>query len=141
MLSLVREFLGEDRQWWRENETIDDRIELAFDFCRFWLSHNLPTLIGAIDRIAREVLARNRLDLCNYGPYAARIESGFTWPFLLAIEEYGLPAEVTRLFLSHRSLPDSLDEMIATLRQVDEANFPHLHPFEVELLGRFQQSL
>ncbi len=141
MFSIVQAFTGSDREWWRPNETVDDRIELAFDFCRFWLSHNLPTLIGVVDRIAREVLVRNGFEPCNYQPYAARVESGFTWPFLLAVEEYGLPAEVTRRLLSQKSRPETFDAMLAALKEIDVAADPHLHPFEVELLARFKASL
>lgn len=141
MRLLVQEFLGTDKQFWRENQTVDDRIELAFDFCRFWLSHNLPSLIAAVDRITREVLARNGLEPCNYGPYAARVESGFTWPFLLAIEEYGLPAEISRLLLPENYLPETLDDMLATLRSTDQSDYPQLHPFAAELFNRFKSSL
>jgi hypothetical protein len=142
MKMLIREFIGEDERWWRANETVDDRIELAFDFARFWLNHHLPSLIAALDRIVREVQTRRKIEPCNFAPYAARVESGFMRPLLLSLEEYGLPAELAqRLLGPSTQADDSLDALLALLGQVSIDDHPDLHPFEQDLVRRFQNSV
>lgn len=141
MKLLIQEFVGDDRRWWRENDTIDDRIELAFDFSRFWLSHNLPALIVAVDRIVREVQLRRGIDPCNYAPYARRVESGFMRPLLLSLEEYGVPAEISLRLLPPSRDDESLDDVLNQLKNVAADHNPNLHPFEVELIRRFQSSV
>ncbi|MBJ7340631.1 DEAD/DEAH box helicase [Mycolicibacterium sp.] len=139
---LIQEFAGGDREFWRANETLDDRIELAFDFSRFWLSHNLPALIIAVDRITREIQLRRGLDPCNFAPYAGRVESGFMRPLLLSLEEYGVPAEVSlRVLPPQSNHEESLDTVLETLAEVSVSDHPDLHPFEVDLIRRFQSSV
>lgn len=141
MKLIIQEFSGGDREYWRKNDSVDDRIELAFDFYRYWLGHNLPMLIGALDRIVGAVQRVRGIAPCNYGAYAARVESGFTWPLLLAAEEYGLPAEVCRSVLSQSPSNQSLDGLLQSLSEVAVNDHLGLHPFEVELLQRFQKSI
>ncbi|AXK75864.1 MULTISPECIES: DEAD/DEAH box helicase [Mycobacteriaceae] len=138
---LIQEFVGSDEKWWRTNETLDDRIELAFAFTRFWLTHHLPTLISALDRIVGEIQVRRGLDRCNYTAYISRVESAFLPPYYLALEEYGMPAELlSRVFNSEGNPDETLDSLLAAVKTFAPTD-ENLHSFEIDLIRRFQTSV
>ena len=100
------------------DETHDDKVDKAFDFMRFWIDHNLPMLVRAVDRIADEVFTRRGITPGKYGAFASRMEDGFQPHLLLTLEEYGIPVQISKKLMrwlsGYRSLDELLDQ-IATL--------------------------
>lgn len=99
-------------------EELDEKVEDAFDFVRFWIDHNLPALIRALDRVAKEILPRRSLEPGNFEAYAARMEAGFLNPLLLTAEEYGIPTQVSRKLVPAMSRCDNLDQLVAGFKSL-----------------------
>ncbi|WP_394769453.1 DEAD/DEAH box helicase [Lacisediminihabitans sp.] len=140
-IKAVIDIFTENPDRWGAGESADDRIETAFDFLRFWVDHNLPALLRALDGIVKEVLPRRGMAPGNFLGYAARVESGFLPPMLMSLEEFGIPVQVSRK-LSYR-LPryDTLDELIANLKNMDPDLLTRLDRFEEGLVIRALQTM
>ena len=121
--------------------TVDDRIEAAFDFVRYWLDHNFPASLRALGVISGAVLSERGLNAGSFDGFAARVESMFSAPHLATIEEYGLPLEVTRQLLRNVGGARTLDEMLSAIASVATRNVSSLSVFERSLLDDFVASL
>lgn len=118
------------------DDQYDTLVESTFDFLRFWIDHNLPSRLRALDLIAKEVLPRRGIQAGNYEPFAAQCANGFRPPLVLVTEEFGIPAQVTTKLLRHIGTPENLDELLWRLRELDLTKVPQLSPFEIALLDR-----
>lgn len=100
-----------------QDSSVDEKIESAFDFVRYWLDHNFPTALRALDVVASEVLEERGLESGSFDGFASRVESMFSAPHLTTLEEYGLPLEISRQLVrglgSSRSLDEMLDAVVA----------------------------
>jgi hypothetical protein len=126
---------------WSGTSTVDDRIEAAFDFLRFWIDHTLPNLLRVVDRIAKEVLEARGLSTGSFVSYAARVEAGFLPPMLATVEEFGIPTEITQKLVKSFPRYDSLDELVSLLKDVSPSAMTQLTSFEVDLVERAIKSL
>lgn len=131
----------EGPEHWATGESVDDRIELAFDFMRFWIDHNLPVLLRTVDRIAKEVLPKRGIEAGDFTSFAARVEAGFLPPMLMTLEEFGIPAQVSRKLTRWLPRYDSLDELILHLKDLDPRAIRTLSPFERGLVTRAIESM
>ncbi|MEW1820881.1 DEAD/DEAH box helicase [Arthrobacter sp. NPDC080031] len=112
----------------------DRKIEEAFDFIRFWIDHNLPALIRAVDRIVKEVFPQRGIIPGNYEAYVSRMEQGFQTPLHLTAEEYGIPSQITRKLMTGMTVPKDLDELLNRLRNLNSRQENRLNDFERQLL-------
>ncbi|WP_273652244.1 DEAD/DEAH box helicase [Cellulomonas fimi] len=135
MRDVIADFT-KDPNWWRAGEDLDDRIELAFDFVRFWVDHNFPQLVRAVDRIAADVLQSRGMTPGSFEAYAARVEANFAQPLFASVEEFGLPIEVTRKLAAKLRSADTLDDLLGRIRMVASQSLPELSPFERSLVAR-----
>lgn len=114
----------------------DTAIEDSFDFMRFWIDHNLPSLIRAVDRIANEVLSKRGMPPGSFGAFAARMEAGFHPPLLMVAEEYGIPVQVSKKMLRYSRVSETLDSLMLGFRRLDLHRVSGLSTFERELVGK-----
>jgi hypothetical protein len=114
-------------------DSADQAIEAVLDFLRYWAQFHFPRLLRAVDAIQREILGRHSFATGDYGLYAARVESLFTDPALIALEEYGVPLP---LAMRLRRLLEAGGQLDATLRKLHNLDIGsvRLHPFEEDLL-------
>ncbi|WP_400159292.1 DEAD/DEAH box helicase [Arthrobacter sp. BPSS-3] len=113
-------------------ETHDDKVDKAFDFIRFWIDHNLPMLIRAVDRIADEVFTRRGITPGKYGGYASRMEDGFQPHLLLTLEEYGIPVQISKKLTRWISGYRTLDELLERIARLPNEALSGLDYFEQE---------
>lgn len=125
-------FVGDD---YNKNETTDDKIEKCFDFLRYWIDHNLPQMIRAVDTIAHEVILRRGFQPGAYGSFVARLEDGFQPHLFMTLEEYGVPVQISRKLRRHIPNYDSLDDLLGWFRQLDVSKNAGLTEFERETLA------
>jgi hypothetical protein len=115
----------------------DEATEDVLFFLRNWLGHLMPSLLGVLDRIQRDVFASIGLPAGNYSFYAGQVESLFLPSFFSALEEYGLPIQVAVKLQSFGLSGGSLDDVLLSLRRL--ASAPGLanvlHPYESEMLN------
>ena len=65
-----------------QSPSVDEKIEAAFDFVRYWLDHNFPTALRALDVVVSEILEERGLESGSFDGFSARVESMFSAPHL-----------------------------------------------------------
>lgn len=111
-------------------ESPDEAVERVLQFDRTWASFEVPRLFTALDAIQKHVLSERRLPTGNYKSYINRVENLFRRPFYIALEEYGLPLQLTdRMNLK---TAQSIDEALGQIADYPSGRL--MHPFERELL-------
>jgi hypothetical protein len=118
----------------------DKAVQQVLDFLRLWANFHFPQLLRALDRIQKDVFRRLRMPSGDYGFYASRVESFFTDPALVALEEYGIPLEVAKKLSRYLTPFQGLDEVLEKLRALvlEKTN---LSSFEKNLVKDAQDTL
>lgn len=130
----VRAFLSTVTERAEGDDAYDSKVEDAYNFLRFWIDHNLPARLRALDSIAKEILPARGIKPGNYEAFAARMEAGFQAPMLLTAEEFGIPSQVTKKLLRRVPRADTLDSLIWGLRNLDLSTIPEVTTYERDLL-------
>lgn len=118
----------------------DEIIEDTFDFQRTWAGHNFPRYLMTLSRIQEEVFTGLGLKAGDYSSFAHQVENCFAPAGLAAMEEYGIPLQIS-LKMSTQAPPEdsgSLDSVLAWLRKIDVENL-NLSPFEKEIVSDAQR--
>jgi hypothetical protein len=123
------------------SESADDAVQNVLDFLRLWANFNFPRLLRALDRIQRDVFTRHRLGAGNYEVYAARVESYFLDPALVALDEYGVPLQLARRLGTVLGAHGDLDQVLSALRNLRVEQLRGISNFERDLLTEAQRYL
>jgi hypothetical protein len=120
----------------------DDAVESVLAFIRGWASFNYPKYLIALNELANHVLLSRGLRPCNYIPFAATIEHLFQPSSFSALEEYGLPTEISEKLLNGKlfNKDDRLDVVVYNLRNRDLGNFAD-GVFEKRVIEDFQKGI
>lgn len=116
--------------------TVDEAVERVLEFERTWATFELPRVLRAFSDIRRHVLGGSG----DYSFFAGQLENLFRPPFQVALEEFGVPLQVSdKLTRTLRGM-DSIDEALAAVKalRVDSLD---LDPFEQELVKECQFAL
>lgn len=127
----------------KQGTPIDDVVLSVLTFQRNGLLFGFPRYLRVVDDIQRVVLPRRGFPHGDYRLFAAAAESGFLPNPLAALDEYGLPLEVSRKLsavLVPRNADDSLDAVVGRLRSLS-TDQPALEAFEIELLREAKADL
>lgn len=124
------------------NTSPDDAVENVLSFLRGWASFNYPKYLIALDELTNHVLLSRGLRPCNYIPFAATIEHLFQPSSFSALEEYGLPTEISEKLLNGRlfSKDDGLDVVVNNLRNKEIIGFAN-GVFEQRVIEDFQKGI
>jgi hypothetical protein len=93
-------------------------------------------LLRAFSDIRREVIG-------GYGDYTYfinELENLFQGEYHSALEEFGLPAQVTDKLMPRLDGPESLDDVLVRLKALDP-NSSGLSGFELQLFNEFRETL
>jgi hypothetical protein len=121
-------------------DSADEAVEAAFLFQRNWASFAFPRHLAALDRIQREVFTRMGMSCGDYSVYGAQVENLFLPAEIPALEEYGVPIQVS-VKLQHRMvLGEGLDAAVESLKQLDRLE-DVLSDFEQELVEDARSAL
>jgi hypothetical protein len=121
-------------------ESADDAVERVFEFDRNWAAFELPRLMMALSRIQEAIFLPRFGTAGNYSYFATRVETLFKNPLTAALEEYGLPGQVTEKIQIQRKLDPDIDRALETIRALDAGTL-HLTPFEAELFQDVQSQV
>lgn len=113
--------IKEDYDYFSQNGPVeyDFIISRQLEFQRVWCQFHFPRLAKAIQNIHNDIFSKHNLQLADYSYYITSVESLFLDPVLTALEEYGIPLEVS-LKISHLvSTGGDLDRAITALRRAD----------------------
>lgn len=124
------------------NTSPDDAVENVLSFLRGWASFNYPKYLIALDELTNHVLLSRGLRPCNYIPFAVTIEHLFQPSSFSALEEYGLPTEISEKLLNGRlfSKDDCLDVVVNNLRNKEIIGFAN-GVFEQRVIEDFQKGI
>lgn len=105
----------------KPNEEIDIIISRILDFRRLWANFHFPRLLRTIESIVNNTQKiKGMNNYCDYSAYSIMIENYFFDPSLVALEEYGLPLEVSSRFESILSFKNDLDKALIALKQIND---------------------
>lgn len=121
-------------------ENPDAAVQSVLDFSKLWATFHFPRLLRAMDRIQRHLYEAAGRRAGNYGPYAAQVEAMFFPPYVMALEEYGVPTEVGRRLTPFLQPQISLDDAIEVVKKLSPDRVTS-DPFERELLRDAQKSM
>jgi hypothetical protein len=118
----------------------DAAVQSVLDFLRLWATFHFPRLLRAMDAIQRHLCERAGRPAGNYTVFAAQVEALFLPPYVMALEEYGVPIEIGRRLTRFLRPQMSLDEALGIVRRIP-ADQVSADPFEQELLQDSQKSM
>lgn len=112
-----------------EYDDADDAVEDVLEFTRNWAGFHFPRLLMVVDRIQRVVLTRHNIMPGNYSFYASLAENLFLPRTTSALEEYGIPVQVSQRLAQFVNLDDTLDNVLTALKSLNLDSLD-LQPFE-----------
>jgi hypothetical protein len=120
----------------------DEAVENVLAFLRGWASFNYPKYLIALNDVVNHVLQLRGLSPCNYMPFAMTIEHLFQPTSFSALEEYGLPTEISEKLLNGKlfTKDDGLDVVINNLRNSELSRYAD-SVFERRVIEDFQQGI
>lgn len=101
-----------------EAKTIDSincAIELAFDIQRHWINFQFPRYLMSLEDIANDIFRKNNLPLCDYSYFASLVECYFMAPYIIPMDEYGLPIQISNKIGNIIDISSNIDEALKQL--------------------------
>lgn len=103
-----------ENRW--ENVSASEAINLRLKFIRNMVCFRLPRDIMAIHKIQVDVLEREGYEPGDFSFFAEQLENMFLDPLLTALDEYGIPTQISTK-IKHLILPsEHLNDLLAKLR-------------------------
>lgn len=124
----------------RDGRHVDEAIEELLDFQRQWAEFRAPNLLSAVGRIQKNIFERYGFTAGNYDAYITQLENLGRSPVVNALDEYGLPTQIGQIVWESTGRPDTLDEALAKLREMD-LYYIGLSPFENSLVRDVRATL
>jgi hypothetical protein len=115
---------------------VDEAVERVLEFDRTWASFELPRILRALSDVRRHILGGSG----DYSYFASQLENLFRSPFQVALEEFGIPLQVSDKLEPALRGAATIDEVLLRLKQLDVARW-NLDAFERELLVDCQEAL
>jgi hypothetical protein len=121
-------------------QTATEAVEEVLIFLRRWAEFHFPKYLLALDNIQEHVFSMKGYSIGNYETYAAEMKKLFMPLSATVLEEYGIPYQITLKLESYKSLGNTVDDILTSLKEVDFSNV-ELTSFEREILEEAIQSL
>lgn len=135
------EFLRErvEARW--AKHSVSDAVEQALGFLRNYVGYHFGRHLMVVSRIQEEVLLKRfRVKPGDYSLLAAQADSLFLPPGLFALDEYGIPSDLSVKLAGDGTSPSDLDGALRMLARADPER-EDLHPFERSLLADAKRAL
>lgn len=105
-----------ENRW--ENISASEAINLRLKFIRNMMCFRLPRDIMAIHKIQVDVLEQHGYEPGDFSFFAEQLENMFLDPLLTALDEYGIPTQISTK-IKHLILPsERLNDLLAKLRSL-----------------------
>lgn len=118
----------------------DEAIERVLEFDRNWAGFHFPSLLMALSRIQNEVFQSSFGASGDYSFFAAKVESLFQGPVAIALEEYGLPIQISKKLSRRINLNQDLDSALELIRELNAQELD-LDEFEKSLFIHLQEHI
>ena len=96
-------------------ESVNSAIELAFDIQRHWINYLFPRYLMSLGDIANDIFKKNNLPLCDYSYFASLVECYFMSPYVIPMDEYGLPIQISKRIGDIINISPDMDEALKQL--------------------------
>ena len=96
-------------------EAVNSAIELAFDIQRHWINYLFPRYLMSLGDIANDIFKKNNLPLCDYSYFASLVECYFMSPYVIPMDEYGLPIQISKRIGDIINISPDMDEALKQL--------------------------
>lgn len=106
-----------------------ESIERALDIQRHWINFQFPRYLKCLDSIVKEVFRQSNLKPGEYTYFANLVESYFQPYYVVPLEEYGIPSQITLKLREYFDKCDGLDNVLMNLKDID---LPSLNLSSVE---------
>lgn len=120
----------------RGDETASEAINLRLKFIRNMACFRLPRDIMAINKIQTDVLTKRGTEPGDFSFFAEQLENMFLDPLLTALDEYGIPTQIStqikNLILPSEHLNDLLAKLRTLAPRVERLQLTH---FEKSLMS------
>jgi hypothetical protein len=111
----IKQFIGGDNDLSKINEA----IELAFDIQRHWINFQFPRYLVALNRIANHVLEKHSKSQGDFSSYANMVECYFTEPYVVPLDEYGLPVQISLKIGKQIELDKNIDKSLIAIKNLN----------------------
>lgn len=96
-------------------DSINCAIELAFDIQRHWINYQFPRYLMSLGDIANDIFRKNNLPLCDYSYFASLVECYFMAPYVILMDEYGLPIQISKKIGDMIEISSNMDDALKQL--------------------------
>lgn len=121
-------------------DEVNEAIELSFDIQRHWINFQFPRYLMSLGNIANDVFKKHNLDVCDYSHFASLVECYFISPYVVPLDEYGLPIQVSIKIGDIIPIPSNIDEALVQLSGFKPS--PQIFSeIEREFIGEFQKHI
>lgn len=119
----------------RQEQTPSEAINLRLKFIRNMMCFRLPRDVMAINKIQADVLAKKDIEFGDFSFFAEQLENMFLDPLFTALDEYGIPTQISTQIKSLILPSEHLNDLLAKLRALTpRIEQLHLTGFEKSLL-------
>lgn len=108
----LQQAIDEDNSDRTPSESIGQRLKLI----RNVISYRLPRDIMALSKIQADVFSKKGIEPGNFGFFAEQLENLFHDPLLTALDEYGIPTQISTKFKSALLPSENLTQLLDKLR-------------------------
>lgn len=118
-----------------EDDTPSEAINLRLKFIRNMVCFRLPRDIMAVNKIQADVLAKRGIESGDFSFFAEQLENMFLNPLLTALDEYGIPTQISSRIKKLILPSEHLNDLLAKLRALaPRVEYLQLTGFEKSLL-------
>ncbi|MEB5666469.1 DEAD/DEAH box helicase [Aeromonas veronii] len=100
----------------RQDYTPSEAINLRLKFIRNMVCFRLPRDIMAVNKIQADVLAQREIEPGDFSFFAEQLENMFLDPLLTALDEYGIPTQISTQVKNLILPSEHLNDLLAKLR-------------------------
>jgi len=134
----IKDFIAVNTKDCETPDEINEAIELSFDIQRYWINFQFPRYLMSLGDIANDIFKRQDLEPCDYSYFANLVECYFIAPYVVPLDEYGLPIQISQKIGNVVQISSNIDEALTQLSGfVPSAdNFSNI---EKEFISEFQK--
>ena len=103
----------ENRQ---DDDTASEAINLRLKFIRNMVCFRLPRDIMAVNKIQADVLSTRNIEQGDFSFFAEQLENMFLDPLLTALDEYGIPTQISTQIKNLILPSNNLNDLLAKLK-------------------------
>lgn len=108
-----------DSDW--SSGTASEAIGLSLKFIRNMVCYKLPRDIMAINKIQADVFIQKNIEPGDFSLFAEQLENLFMDPLLTALDEYGIPTQISTKIKGTILPSENLNDMLSKLRLLTDA--------------------